>query len=135
MFSDGTLKDTEANLNGFREHTCEHKFELAEGVSFQQQVKINTKVEKPEERFGIHQNHIDKFIQSLLHWEIDGRRFRTKYQIEMSSGAPQAENFLWTILGNKVSSYNYNRSLIMLIGNQRSGASVSSCKTDSIALE
>lgn len=78
---------------------------------------MNTEVEKPEERFGIAQSHIDKFIQTLLQWEVEGRRFRTKYQITMTSGAPQAENFLWTILGNKVCSYNYNRFVKACLGN------------------
>ena len=86
----------------FRKQTKEVKFELAEGVIFQQQVQIHTVVEKEEDRFGIKQMHIDNFITKLLQMEVDGRHVRTKYQIKMESGAPQAENFLWTILGNKV---------------------------------
>ena len=61
-------------------------------------------MENAQKRFGIDQGHIEKFIANLLQFEVEGRCFRTKYQIEMASGAPQAENFLWTILGNKVRS-------------------------------
>ena len=86
----------------FRNGTKQHRFELTGGISFQQQVKINTQVEREGRRFGIEQAHIDKFIKSVLEKEVEGRKFRTKFQIEMTSGAPQAENFLWTILGNKV---------------------------------
>ena len=53
-------------------------------------------------RFGIDQDHIKNFQKKLMEVEIEGRKFRTKYQIPMADGAPQAENFLWTILGNKV---------------------------------
>ena len=53
-------------------------------------------------RFGIDQDHIDNFKKKLMEVEIEGRKFRTKYQIPMADGAPQAENFLWTVLGNKV---------------------------------
>lgn len=87
---------------GFRKQSKLHKFELADGGSFQQQVKVNTQTEQPGKRFGIDQEHIHNFINNLLELEHEGRKFRTKYQIEMKSGAPQAENFLWTILGNKV---------------------------------
>ena len=89
-------------MNLFRTQQKPYKFKLADGISFKQQVVINTHVQKAGKRFGIEQDHINRFIQQLLDLEIEGRRFRTKYQIEMLSGAPQAENFLWTILGNKV---------------------------------
>ena len=81
----------------------EHEFKLANGATFQQKVFIDTEVKSPDRRFGVDQNHIQKFIQSLKEVEIEGRKFRTKYQIPMATGAPEAENFLWTILGNKVS--------------------------------
>ena len=109
---------------------------MAEGVAFKQQVMINTQVNKPENRFGIAQEHIDRFINRLMALEVDGRKFRTKYQIEMTSGAPQAENFLWTILGNKV---GYFKILFMwsksYLGDQRSWTSVSAHQTNSVALE
>ena len=79
---------------------------VTENVTFHQQVKISTQVRSKESRFGIDQAHINDFIEKVLQFEVDGRRFRTKYQIDMVSGAPQAENFLWTILGNKVSKYS-----------------------------
>ena len=75
---------------------------LSNGAEFTQNVIVNTTVSQPEWRFGIDKGQIDKFIKSLMDVEIEGRKFRTKYQIKMASGAPQAENFLWTILGNKV---------------------------------
>jgi len=81
-------------------------------VQFNQEVKIDTKVIVPKMRFGINQEHIDRFINKILDVEIEGRKFRTKYQIPMVSGAPQAENFLWTILGNKV-SYNIKNTTII----------------------
>lgn len=87
----------------FRNKSNEHEFVMAEGVRFRQQVKVTTQVDQEDTRFGIDQKHIANFVEKLLKLEVDGRRFRTKYQIEMASGAPQAENFLWTILGNKVS--------------------------------
>ena len=92
----------------FRQQTAECQFELKDGIIVQQEVKVHTKVTQVENRFGINQTHIDTFIAQLLQMEVDGRHFRTKYQIEMASGAPQAENFLWTILGNKVRNYKYN---------------------------
>lgn len=85
----------------------------------QQQVKVHTQVTHAENRFGIDQNHIDSFIAQLLRLEVDGRHFRTKYQIEMATGAPQAENFLWTILGNKVRNYNYNSIVTVLFRKQK----------------
>ena len=69
---------------------------------FNQLVVVNTVVAKPELRFGIEQQMIDRFINRLLSIEVEGRKFRTKYHISMTSGAPQAENFMWVILGNKV---------------------------------
>ena len=86
----------------------EHEFILANGVRFDQMVSINTTVEDPRKRFGIEQDHIDEFIEEILKVEVEGRRFRTKYQILMKTGSPQAENFLWTILGNKVSLVKSN---------------------------
>ena len=82
----------------------EQEFELANGAKFKQKVFIDTEVKNPDLRFGVDQKHIQNFIQSLKEVEIEGRKFRTKYQIPMATGAPQAENFLWTILGNKVSN-------------------------------
>ena len=79
------------------------EIKLSNGVKFNQEVKIDTTVTAPKRRFGIDQDHIDRFIKKILEVEIEGRKFRTKYQIPMVTGAPQAENFLWTILGNKVS--------------------------------
>lgn len=81
----------------------EQEFTLANGAKFKQKVNIDTVVKVPARRFGVDQDHIQRFIQSLKDVEVEGRKFRTKYQIPMVSGAPQAENFLWTILGNKVS--------------------------------
>ena len=81
-------------------------FELTKEIKFKQLVKVNTSPVTPGKRFGVEQEHIDQFIQALLSLEVDGRNFRTKYQIPMASGAPQAENFLWTILGNKVRERN-----------------------------
>lgn len=89
----------------------EFEFKLSNGVQFNQEVKIDTKVITPKMRFAISQDHIDRFIKKILDVEIEGRKFRTKYQIPMVSGAPQAENFLWTILGNKVS---YNLKILQL---------------------
>lgn len=97
------------NLVSYRAHSLEHEFKLANGVTFRQKVYIDTEVKSPDRRFGVDQNHIQKFIQSLKEVEIEGRKFRTKYQIPMATGAPEAENFLWTILGNKVSNeYSWN---------------------------
>ena len=76
---------------------------LSNGGKFTQEVKVNTVVSQQKMRFGIDKDQIDKFIHSLLNVEIEGRKFRTKHQIKMATGAPQAENFLWVILGNKVS--------------------------------
>ena len=87
----------------FSKNSLEHEFTLANGVRFNHTVSINTTVVEPRKRFGIEQDHLDKFIQEILKVEVEGRRFRTKYQILMKTGSPQAENFLWTILGNKVS--------------------------------
>ena len=77
-------------------------FHLSNGVTFSQLVLVNTVVAKPELRFGIDQQKIDQFIKRLLEVEVEGRAFRTKYHISMTTGAPQAENFMWVILGNKV---------------------------------
>lgn len=97
----------------FRAGMTEHEFGLSEGVKFKQQVQVYTQVEEPNKRFGIDQQHINGFIENVLRLEVEGRRFRTKYQIEMTSGAPQAENFLWTILGNKVrNGYNFNTKIM-----------------------
>ena len=79
------------------------EFKMANGLDFKQEVSICTEIQKPYNRFGISQQHIQKFKDCLLNVEIEGRKFRTKYQIPMATGSPQAENFLWTILGNKVS--------------------------------
>ena len=84
----------------------EHLFEIANQITFKQEIGINTDVRTAGNRFGIPQTHIDKFIDCLLQWEVEGRKVRTKYQILMETGAPQAENFLWTILGNKVWNNN-----------------------------
>ena len=81
---------------------------LSNGAKFRQKVQINTAVSMPRKRFGIEQDHIDDFINRMLEIEVEGRRFRTKYQITMNTGAPKAENFLWTILGNKVSQVEVN---------------------------
>ena len=81
----------------------EQEFTLSNEAKFIQKVDINTVVKTPAGRFGVDQNHIQRFIQSLKEVEVEGRKFRTKYQIPMVTGAPQAETFLWTILGNKVS--------------------------------
>ena len=78
---------------------------MANGVDFTQEVSICTESKKSSQRFGIPQEHIQKFKDCLLEVEIEGRKFRTKYQISMATGSPQAENFLWTILGNKVSRF------------------------------
>ena len=86
----------------FRPQNREQEFVLSNGVKFTQEVKVNTVVSQQKMRFGIDKDQIDKFIQSLLDVEIEGRKFRTKHQIKMATGAPQAENFLWVILGNKV---------------------------------
>ena len=67
-----------------------------------QLVTINTEVTNQSTRFGIEQSHIDHFIAKIKELEMEGRKFRTKFQIPMTNGSPQAENFLWTILGNKV---------------------------------
>ena len=88
----------------FRRHSERHQFQMANGAKFEQLVHVNTTVAKEHMRFGIDQDHIDRFIQRMLTVEYEGRKFRTKYQIPMVTGSPQAENFLWTILGNKVSS-------------------------------
>ena len=68
----------------FRKQSCAYQFDLPEGASFQQQIKVHTQVEKAEKRFGIDQGHINKFISKLLQFEVDGRCFRTKYQIEIT---------------------------------------------------
>lgn len=81
---------------------------------FKQHVTVNTVVAHPSKRFGIDQQHIQRFMQQLKELEVQGRKFRTKYQIAMTSGAPQAENFLWTILGNKV-SFSSNKGSILRI--------------------
>ena len=86
----------------FRVQTVEHEFVLSNEVKFTQTVKIDTQVKTPTMRFGVDQDHITNFQKKLMEVEIEGRKFRTKYQIPMADGAPQAENFLWTILGNKV---------------------------------
>ena len=85
----------------FRAQLVEHEFVLAKDVKFTQTVKIDTQVKAPKMRFGINQDHINNFKKRLMEVEIEGRKFRTKYQIPMADGASQAENFLWTILGNK----------------------------------
>lgn len=86
----------------FRPSNREHTFVLSNGAEFTQKVIVNSTVSQPEWRFGIDKGQIDKFIENLMDVEVEGRKFRTKYQIKMASGPPQAENFLWTILGNKV---------------------------------
>ena len=75
---------------------------MPDDIKFQHRVVIDTDVSNKTTRFGICQEHIENFVQSLKNVEIEGRKVRTKYQIPMATGAPQAENFLWTILGNKV---------------------------------
>ena len=85
-----------------RRQTSNRQFEIGKGVKFSQLVTITTDVTKQNARFGIEQSHIDRFIDKVKELEIGGRKFRTKYQITMTNGSPQAENFLWTILGNKV---------------------------------
>ena len=87
----------------FSRQSKEHVFKLSNGVTFSQLVVVNTVVSKPELRFGIDQQRIDRFINRILEVEVEGRKFRTKHQISMTNGAPQAENFMWVILGNKVS--------------------------------
>ena len=89
-----------------RKQTSTRQFELSNEVKFSQLVTITTEVTKPSARFGIEQAHIDNFIDQIKKLEIGGRKFRTKYQITMTNGSPQAENFLWTILGNKVGNIN-----------------------------
>ena len=81
---------------------------LSNGAKFRQKVQINTVVSTPRKRFGIEQDYIDNFINRMMEIEVEGRRFRTKYQITMNTGSPKAENFLWTILGNKVSNEEDN---------------------------
>ena len=97
----------------FRAHSMEHEFTLANGAKFKQKVGIDTVVKSTDGRFGVDQNHIQRFIQSLKAVEIEGRKFRTKYRIPMVTGAPQAENFLWTILGNKVSVSLSSRNCVL----------------------
>ena len=111
----------------FRRSFQEVEFCISNEVTFKQHVTVNTVVAHPTKRFGIDQGHIQRFTQQLKKLEVQGRKFRTKYQIAMTSGAPQAENFLWTILGNKVSLDLYCIRLLYLpdilclvIGNERS---------------
>ena len=44
---------------------------------------------------------VDNFVQDLLKFEIDGRRFRIKYLIPWESASPLSENYLWTALNNR----------------------------------
>ena len=89
-------------MNYFRKVEKTVNFNLGNGIQFEHTVAINTVVHSKVTRFGINQEHIDDFIDKLLKVEVEGRKIRTQYRIPMQSGAPQAENFLWTILGNKV---------------------------------
>ena len=86
----------------FRQHSEIKEFVMPDDIKFSHRVVVDTNVTNKDTRFGICQQHIANFIQSLKDVEIEGRKVRTKYQIPMATGAPQAENFLWTILGNKV---------------------------------
>ena len=65
-------------------------------------VTINTIVRPGFGRFGVHKDHIRQFTDALLNMEVEGRKVRTRYVISAESAEPQAENFMWTILGNKV---------------------------------
>ena len=80
-------------------------FDLGNGIKFNQMVVINTISRPNAGRFGVQQTNINNFIDALLKMEVEGRRVRTQYKIPLNSGAPQAENFLWTILGNKVRKF------------------------------
>ena len=86
----------------FRQHSETKEFVLPDDIRFNHRVFVDTDVASKATRFGICQKHIESFIESLKNVEIEGRKVRTKYEIPMATGAPQAENFLWTILGNKV---------------------------------
>lgn len=98
----------------FRKKVENVGFVMANGVNFDQEVFICTEVQEPAKRFGIRQEHIQKFKNDLMKVEVEGRKFRTKYQIPMATGSPQAENFLWTILGNKVSLISNSYTIIKI---------------------
>ena len=78
------------------------EFQLSEQLKFDMMVGIETIERSQSLRFGVDMKKLDEFIQDLLQVEIEGRKFRTEYKINMDTASPQAENFLWTILGNKV---------------------------------
>ena len=78
------------------------EFNLSEQIKFEMMVGIDSSDRSKNLRFGIDLDQLNAFVKDLLEVEIEGRKFRTEYQITMESGAPQAENYMWTILGNKV---------------------------------
>ena len=59
----------------------------------------------PEVRFGVSTAKIEEFKKNLCRYEVEGRRARTFYRIEWKNAHPLAENYLWTILSNKVSDH------------------------------
>ena len=79
-------------------------FDLGDNISVTQMVTINTIVRPGFGRFGVHRDHIRRFTEALFNMEVDGKKVRTRYVISAVSAEPQAENFMWTILGNKVRS-------------------------------
>ena len=57
----------------------------------------------PEVRFGVQTTSIEEFKKNLCRYEVEGRKVRNFYRIEWKDAHPLAENYLWTILSNKVS--------------------------------
>ena len=58
-----------------------------------------------EDRFGVSLIEVKKFRDNLCKLEIEGIRARSHYTVEWKSANPAAENYIWTILANKVRIY------------------------------
>lgn len=64
-----------------------------------------------EVRFGVLTSKIQEFKKNLCRYEVEGRRVRSFYRIEWKDAHPLAENYLWTILSNKVISLVFSQKM------------------------
>ena len=72
------------------------------GKKFSTEVNLLAKTPPAENnRFGVCKDDVENFVQDLLTLQVDGKKFRTKYLIAWESASSLAENFIWTVLGNK----------------------------------
>ena len=86
------------------ERECEIPISRSEELNLKLTCPVSTLICSPndEDRFGVSTDQIEQFKRNMCRYEVEGRKVRNFYRIEWKTAHPLAENYLWTILSNKV---------------------------------